>query len=109
MPRKLRVMWDYDAENPIWDRRGGIGLEGLGLSEELCVALRQWSAALTKELWEIIQTDDEALTPEAQRLDAEGRRLAEACRPNWATATRSSTSGSTTDGRYRSAAGHAIR
>lgn len=73
-------MWDYDAENPIWDRRGGVGLEGLGLSEELCAALRRWSAALTKEMWEVITSEDETLTPEVFRLDEEGRHLAERVR-----------------------------
>ncbi len=77
MRKKLRVMWDYDAENPVWDRRGGIGLEDLGLSEELCVALRRWSAALTEEMWEVIHSEDEELTPEVFRLDEEGRHLAE--------------------------------
>ncbi len=75
--KKLRVMWDYGAENPVWNRHGGIGLESLGLSTELCAALRRWSAALTEEMWEVIQTDDEELTAEARRLDDEGRRLAE--------------------------------
>lgn len=75
MAKNLRVMWDFDADDPIWDTRVGVGLEGLGLSDELCAALRRWSAALAQELWQVINSEDEVRTPEVSRLDDVGRAL----------------------------------
>lgn len=70
-------MWDYCAEDPVWDARGGLSLESLGLSAGLRSELREWSAALTRVM--VAERNGQGLSggPSLADLNELGQQLAE--------------------------------